>query len=307
MTRTSFALRLPLVAFAALSAAALVAPAVALGDASYGRASSAYESPVFASAVPKAQSIGGKAGDSDPIVVGVSRDGKRVNRVVVRWSAPCGSGMRVRFAAPLTLGSGEHRLGGGRLSRSGSFEVTSAGTLDFGDFEGIVGQAGEGKLSTRRSTGVWAASVEVRQRSTGATVDICEVSFPWAAGSQQQMTYGGATNDGEPIVVRLDPRRTKVSVFHIGWHADCSDGGGFDLGDELVNFPLSRAGRFGDVFVQRFPREEGGEFRYSYVIRGKVGRTRASGTFKVTHTVHDASGATLVTCATPTVRWTANQ
>ena len=285
---------------------ALTMPAVASGATGYYGPADGPAS-VFASAVPKGITLGGLSGESDPFVVGVSRDGKRLTGVVVRWSTTCDSGLRLWFAGPLVPGAADHPLVGGRLSRNGSFSLTSSGKLDFGDYEGAVTQSGKGRLAVRRSSGTWQAHVDVFERATGTKVDNCDTgSFRWGAGAQQNLTYGGVTTEGEPVVLRLNAARTKVSVLSIGWHASCSDGTIYEIGDGLADFPLSRAGRFGDTFTQRFP-VEGGELRYAYVIRGKVGRARASGTFKVTRTVHDESGATLVTCEAPSARWTAAQ
>jgi hypothetical protein len=41
------------------------------------------------------------------------------------------------------------------------------------------------------------------------------------------------------------------------------------------------------------------------VVRGTVGRTRASGTFRATAVVTDATGAEINRCDTGTIRWTA--
>lgn len=75
---------------------------------------------------------------------------------------------------------------------------------------------------------------------------------------------------------------------------------GWAVAEELVNFPVSGAGRFGDTFSDELKVDGVGTKAFAYRLDGTAGASRAAGTLQVEITEKDAAGATTDT-ATP--RW----
>ena len=138
------------------------------------------------------------------------------------------------------------------------------------------------------------ADVQVLERCTTGPLR-------WAAEHRPGLVYGGSTAQGEPFVARLSKSRKRVDEIHVGWHAACLPEGGVDFPETFDRFPVAASGRFGDAFTQRYENSSGGgENVYDYDVRGRIGRSSASGTFAARVTYPDAT-----VCDTGAQRWTA--
>jgi hypothetical protein len=310
--------RAPLVAIAVLAS-----PATALAGSSAppGR----YYQPVrsdnpgmgaFTAAAAKVITYGGATSQDSPVVVQLSRDRKRVASTGVHWEAACASGMSVTYGgtlkptgpAPAVIPPDTHFFTPKPVSKSGSFSGSSVGNLDFNTHQGNVTQEVRGKLGAKKGSGTWHAHVDVIEKATGNKVDDCDTgALKWSAPGPQDLVYGGATSAGEPFVLIMRKDRKEVAELRIGWSAPCDPSGFFQIGDDLVRFPTSRTGAFGDVFTQTFPADGGGTNVFDYSIAGKVGKTKASGTFQVKLTRKDSAGTVTQTCDQGTVRFSARQ
>ena len=62
-----------------------------------------------------------------------------------------------------------------------------------------------GKLTAKRASGTLSAIAKVTEKATGAEVTSCQTGERrWVAARDPGVIYGGATSQGEPIVLRLD-------------------------------------------------------------------------------------------------------
>lgn len=310
-------MRLASLSAALLTALAIPAPSVAGPPAHHGYYRAVSKPHAFAAATPpKVITYGGATSQDSPLVVQLSRSAKSVSRVGVHWDAPCSSGMSVVFGDTLVASAGPpaatppdgtHVFTPSAVS-GGRFTGNAAGALDFGAYQGVVSQKMTGKLGAKRGTGTYQAHVDVIERATGSKVDDCDTGpLTWKASGPQDLVYGGASSVGEPVVVILDKGRKSVREIRFGWSADCTPAGFVSLGDDLVNFPLSRSGGWGDVFTLTFPLDDGGTNAFAYNIRGKVGRSKVTGSFQVTRTRRDAGGGTVASCPSNTIRFSARQ
>ena len=93
----------------------------------------------------------------------------------------------------------------------------------------------------------------------------------------------------------------QIDALWISYDAACQGGGGFPIGEELVDFPLG-SGAFGDEWTY----EPDKTVSVHYSLRGRVGAARASGTFRVVVTPKDDAGAATDTCDTAQLSWSAD-
>ena len=116
------------------------------------------------------------------------------------------------------------------------------------------------------------------EKATGATLTTCEQRMRLSATRRPGIVYGGETSQGEPIVLRLDARRTRVNDVIVAWRADCAPSGGFlRVPDHFVNFAIKRSGSFGNPFSSAQPRDGGGMSNWEYRLTGRITKTKASG------------------------------
>lgn len=259
--------------------------------------------PVFASA-RRTVTYGGSTKQGDPLVLRLSSNRRRLLLFVLDWEAKCTSGE--------TFGGSDKLVGGRdapRLSRTGRFSGRARVNSQLGTGQIAATSATlVGRVTRTRGSGTFRARVVVRDPSTGATLDRCDTGrVRWSTAAHQNRVYAGVTSQNEPVVLQTDAHRRHVTLVRIGWDAAC-DGGGFaHVGDSLAGFAISRRGGFSGSFTATFGRSTSVHGRLQYQIRGRVGAGRASGSFHVLDTVMDSSGATIRTCDSGTVRWSAVQ
>ena len=141
--------------------------------------------------------------------------------------------------------------------------------------------------------GTFAATIEIVDPATGAKVTSCRSgTLRWAARSAPGRVYAGLTSARVPIVVERSRSGRKVNSMWVSWSAPCRSEGGFAVAEELVNFPVSGAGRFGDTFSDEVKLDGVGTRAFAYRLDGTAGASRAAGTLRVEITDKDAAGAT---------------
>jgi hypothetical protein len=183
----------------------------------------------------------------------------------------------------------------------------SAGTLD--DGASLLATTDlRGRLSPKRASGRLAVDYVKVRDAAGAPKDACRIAAtPCHATRAAGRTYAGSTSQLEPLVIRLNRARTKATDLLIDWHTEtCTRPDDFVyVGEHFQGFPLSGSGAFGDSFTQSYPGQGGGEDDYTDQLHGRIGRSRASGTFRATGTSNDASGATTASCDSAPITWSA--
>lgn len=256
--------------------------------------------------------FGGSTNDGDPIVLNGDGAAKQLKSAVIAAEAKCDNGMYWPLSVKVTPAKPSPGFDpGGRdlvVSRNakGKFDGVVLGGADLGDAFGVVTTKLGGKLKARKASGTISVDVSIIDKASNQQTASCQTgSVKWAATRSPGRVYGGSSSQEEPIVLRLDAKRKKVSDILAGWEsATCTPDNFLRFADRFTNFPL-HAGSFGDAFDQTYDGPDGGKRTYAYAIDGKVGRRSAKGTLHVGVTGTDAAGATTLSCDTGSVSWKA--
>lgn len=256
--------------------------------------------------------FGGTSNTGDPIVVRTDADAKELRSLGVSWRAPCADGQG--FARSGTLTPAEPVAGFSPAptellmarNAKGAFKGTQLAASDLGDNAAAITVEISGKLTSKRATGTLHAQVTVLEKATGATLTTCEQRMRFSATRAPSVIYGGETSQGEPIVLRLDARRSRVNEVRVTWRADCAPSGAFlRVADRFVNFALKRSGRFGNPFSAHLPRDGGGVSNLRYRLTGRVTETKASGVLQAQMSDLDATGVATDSCDAGNLTWKA--
>jgi hypothetical protein len=267
--------------------------------------------PVTASAADAV--YGGATSAEDPIVVKADSAATVLRSIVISWRAPCSDGAGypgggvltpVKPTAGFAPGSDELLIS---RNAKGRFKGTRLGAADLGPAVSATVVEIEGKLSAARASGTLSATVKISDKTTGAAIMSCDTGrLRWVATRAPGIVYGGATSQGEPLVVRLNASRKRVNDVRLTWRAPCSPSGGFfRIADHWGNFPVKGTGSFGTPFTQEFAMDAGGKRRFDAAIAGRVGRTSAKGTVQVKIAETDVNGVAADSCDTGAVTWKA--
>ena len=255
--------------------------------------------------------FGGTTNAHEAIVVRADGKARKLRSLVIAWEAPCTDGTRFAEAIELAPAARSsvprpHDLLIDR-NRGGRFAGAHVVGYSAGPRNAAVAVETSGRLQPRRAAGTLSASVTLLDSATGVQQATCKTgTLEWTAGRSPGRIYGGKTAQDEPIVVRLDRRRTTVADVHVGWQsASCQPPDNFvRLADRLTDFPL-RKGRFGDTWEQSFDLAGGAKASLSYAVRGRLARTSSRGMLQVTVKETDAAGAVTMACDSGAVRWRA--
>jgi hypothetical protein len=138
-------------------------------------------------------------------------------------------------------------------------------------------------------------------------------SAPAAPARAQGVAYAGQTTQDSPVSFVLSRDRKTIKRFDIDWYApftQCTNGVAYVSGTtfgarKTKALRLSSRRTFRHTYVDALTVPGTARVEERPVIRGTVGRTRASGSFRATAVVTDATGAEINRCDTGTIRWTA--
>jgi hypothetical protein len=269
-------------------------------------------------AVPKGATFAGSTSQDSPVVVELSRNGKRVARIVIHWEVECGGatlpggGVLVAASQPSSEPVSEHPYL--PLSSNGSFKGTwiRAAALSTGRIVTVIQDFG-GKLGSSKGAGTWDANITIVDPTSGAKVAECNTgTIRWKTPKPQALFYGGSTSQTLPVVVKLSRDLRTVRMFRIAWTAHCTPAGvyladSFFLGDALDDFHISRRGKFGDSFSDSYTSKDGGRNKFKYELSGTVTRAKAKGTFRAQLIDTDNKGTTTATCDSAKIAWSAKQ
>jgi hypothetical protein len=257
---------------------------------------------------------GGHTSQSAPIALRVAGNGRALEQLLVHVDTSCDDGEGATWSGPAsfaafkppTIHVGENVFSPARLSRRGAFRATGLATDSYGDKIGAVTETIRGTVRRGIAHGTFSATIDILDPASGAKITSCRSGTQrWEARSAPGRTYAGLTSDRRPIVVQRSRSGRRVDSLWLSWSAPCQSGGGFSVGEELVRFPVSGAGRFKSAFSDDVTLPEGATRSYAYAVHGRAGATRASGTFDVDIADKDAAGATTDTCGTTLLRWSA--
>ncbi|MBI5103534.1 MAG: hypothetical protein HZB46_00830 [Solirubrobacterales bacterium] len=244
---------------------------------------------------------GSTSADQYPLVLRVR--GQRVVGFSAMYRADCRTGTTYRFGDTIDL----TKAGAAPAIAGRRFTAAYEQQVDVGDGLLAVERITiKGTVGATRISGTVSGSARVGA-DAAAPIDTCSTpALRFVVRHERGRVFGGSTSQRLPVVLELSAKRANVDHLHFGWTALCASGGGIQFGDFLINFPVA-AGRFGDVFTQRFDRDDQGINAYAYDIAGRVVRTTggARGRFSVALTATSASGAQELSCRTGSVTFTA--
>ena len=134
-----------------------------------------------------------------------------------------------------------------------------------------------------------------------------------AASAARGVAYAGQTSQDLPVSFVLSRDRRTIKRLDVEWYAEaaqCSTGvtymSGTTFGARKTKaLRLTSRRTFRHTYVDALTVPGVARVEEDAVVRGTVGRTRASGTFRVTAVVTDAAGAVINRCETGTLRWSA--
>lgn len=263
-----------------------------------------------------------------PVVI--QTKGSRITQVAMRWETTCTSGYRFvfkgvfKYAGAMPKGGslpggalvvGQSKLFAGPVARNGKFKAELFGTVDIGSTAVLATQTTEisGVLKKTSGAGSYSAKTVIGPVFTGPTPpenftpDVCD-SGAWTFFVQRgPRVFGGASEQGDPIVVLLNAKKRSVSDFIFGWRADGCERQGtwWDFPDHYKNFPVDRTGSFVAAFSDPVTSSDGSKVVFGYNINGRLKGKRASGTFGVSPLIMDSQGQQIGSCSTPNLKWTA--
>jgi hypothetical protein len=256
--------------------------------------------------------FGGSTNDGEAIVLTGDGAAKKLKSAVIAAEAKCDDGMYWPLSAKVTPTKASPGFDPGPrdllVSRNakGKFAGVVLSGSDLGDSFGVATTKLSGKLKAKRASGSISVDIAIVDKQSNAQTMACHTgTVKWAATRSPGRVYGGSSSQEEPVVVRLDAKRKKVSDILASWEtASCTPDNFLRFSDRFTNFPL-HAGSFGDSFDQTFDGPAGAKRTFAYSVDGKVRRRSATGTLHVGVTELDAAGATTLSCDTGNVTWKA--
>jgi hypothetical protein len=116
------------------------------------------------------------------------------------------------------------------------------------------------------------------------------------------VSFGGASSQDEPIVMKLAKGRRKAT-FSVSYDQSCGSGdSGFDWSD-VPAVTISKKGAFKKSGVRSMKFDDGWSLVETYRVKGSVGKASAKGTFAVADTWTDPQGQLDSACNSGPVRF----
>lgn len=248
--------------------------------------------PAGAKTAPRGINYGGQSSAQDPVVIVLSKDGKRITTFAQEFEAKCDTG----HTLPRLVKASGVKIA---VKPSGSFKGQQLvfGTIEGQNASGFV--AIKGKVKGRSMTGSISYFVAIGAGPTQIT-DTCSSDATFKASAATRKVYAGFTTQDGPVVAELNSSGKRIQHFHIGWRTTCKPEGGFQYGDTLLDFPIV-GGAFGDTFTQQFGETNAEHETDAYVLKGNVTKTKLSGSIQVKTQEFDSTGALTSDCDTGTV------
>ena len=159
-------------------------------------------------------------------------------------------------------------------------------------------------LGSPAAVGLTADAVAASPAHKSVAVTRVEAATPPSTGAG---VFGGFTSKGGPVVVEVTGNGKQIKRVVAGIELRCSSGNSFMIADKWTQLPIRGshfAASFSDTFV-----EDGQSYEVSDSIKGKLNRrrTRISGSWRSRLVVRNSAGATIDTCDSGPLRFTARR
>lgn len=256
---------------------------------------------------------GGSSSRGEAIVINADKAAKKLRSAVIGWRAQCAGGMYYSDGATLTPATSSAgftpRPRDLQTARNGKRRFAGIETYgaDLGDTIAAVMVKLDGRLSAKSASGTLSADVSLIERATGNEVEKCSTGrLRWRATRAPGRVFGGRTSQDQPLVVRLDAKRKRVTDLLVSWDSSsCQPEGFAHFPESLSNFPVSRTGTFKDSWDDSESLSDGGSARTTYSLSGRIARRAARGRLQIGVAWLDAAGATTMACDSGGVTWKA--
>jgi hypothetical protein len=280
-----------------------------------GLAAAAVAGPARAAVAPPAGVV--YAGDTLPqrnsVTIEVNAARNRVTKLVWVWDAKCVPGPAATIQAESRTSWTEYR-GGYAINRLGAWNRTfTVGPLDDNGISRTFQHQVLGRRSGARMVGT-IRSVLTDRDPSGAVIRTCD-SGPMKFNVAERHVFAGLTAQRNPIVITMNPARTRVLRLRWDWDGKCTLGVAARpdtlattyVPDEIRAFPVDRLGRWGGTFSydpQADPSGSGISTAYAYRIVARRSGRVVRGTITASFTETDAAGV-LRDCASGPVTFQA--
>ena len=259
------------------------------------------------------------AGETTPqgnvVTIEVNAARNRVAKLVWVWDAPCTPGPAATTTTEARTSSTEYR-GGYPINRLGAWNRTlTIGPLVDNGVSRTFQHAIHGRRSGGRMIGTLRSLLTDRD-AAGQVIRTCD-SGPMRLNVVERHVFAGLTGQHDPIVVAMNPPRTRVARLRWDWEATCTLGPAARpdtlptayVPDEIRAFPVDRLGRWGGTLSfnpQQEPAGSGIATAFSYRIVARRTGTTIKGTITASFTETDStSGGVIRDCASGPVKFQA--
>jgi hypothetical protein len=258
------------------------------------------------------------AGDTTPqrnaVTIEVNTARTRVTKLVWVWDATCTLGLAAPQGTEARTSWTEYR-GGYAINRLGAWNRT----LTVGPIvENGISRTFQHQILGRRSAGRMIGtlrSVLTDRDEAGAVIRTCD-SGPMKFNVAERHVFAGLTAQRNPIVVTMNPARTRVLRLRWDWDGKCSLGPAARpdtlattyVPDEIRAFPVDKIGRWGGTFSydpQPDPAGTGISTAFAYKIVARRSGRIIKGTITASFTETDAAGGVIRDCASGPVTFQA--
>lgn len=158
-----------------------------------------------------------------------------------------------------------------------------------------------GRVGKTAATGTFNVSF-ADASAPGSRCDSGDVTFKLPIAG-----YGGQLNgQGYPLILTFNKKKNQLREVKLVVGMTCQSGSSFAVSRTYDNFSLTKTGAFGDEFdddaadIQNDPHPS---FHISF--DGKLGKTKAGGTFRLTAVLKDAQGNQVDSCDSGVLKWSA--
>jgi hypothetical protein len=256
---------------------------------------------------------GGTTSDGEAIVVTADKAGKKLRSAVIAWKADCGDQSYFSNGSSLTPTKASPGFSAGpddlQVSRNGKrrFAGKQMAGYDLGESGAAVVVKLDGRLGAKAASGTLTATVAIIDKASGNQTGTCDTGrLRWKATRAPGRVYAGKTSQDQPVVVRVDAKRKRVTDVLVSWESSsCQPPGHVQFGESLSNFSLASTGRFADSWDDTQTLDDGVTVKVTYAVAGSIARRAARGTLRIGFALQDAAGTPMRSCDSGGVTWKA--
>src|SRR3954468_24713259 len=167
---------------------------------------------------------GGTTSRGEAIVIKADKSGKKLRSAVIAWNADCGDQSYLARGSSVTATKASPGFAPDsavlETSRNGKGRFAGKQTMALGNDTSTAAVAVtlDGRLGKKAASGTLSAVATITDVASGSTVGTCATGrLTWRATHAPGRVYAGRTTQDEPVVVRLDVKRKRVTDLFVSW------------------------------------------------------------------------------------------